>query len=237
MDLKSKIILISGPTGSGKSKLAIEFAKKINGEIINADSMQIYKELKILTARPIKENINKIKHHLYGFQSCKNEFSTGEWLKLVKKKINEIRNKNKIPILVGGTGLYFKALTDGLVKIPNIPSKIRNKIRNIQKQIGQKKFYIKLLKVDKSVKNKIDPTDVQRSLRAYEVIFFTKKSIFEWYKKTKSYFKRDEFFKIYIDYPKDELINKISKRVDQMIKDGAVKEVKLILFYILLVCL
>ena len=226
MDLKSKIILISGPTASGKSKLAIEFAKKINGEIINADSMQIYKELKILTARPIKENINKIKHHLYGFQSCKNEFSTGEWLKLVKKKINEIRNKNKIPILVGGTGLYFKALTDGLVKIPNIPSKIRNKIRNIQKQIGQKKFYIKLLKVDKSVKNKIDPTDVQRSLRAYEVIFFTKKSIFEWYKKTKSYFKRDEFFKIYIDYPKDELINKISKRVDQMIKDGAVKEVK-----------
>ena len=226
MDLKSKIILISGPTGSGKSKLAIEFAKKINGEIINADSMQIYKELKILTARPIKENINKIKHHLYGFQSCKNEFSTGEWLKLVKKKINEIRNKNKIPILVGGTGLYFKALTDGLVKIPNIPSKIRNKIKNIQKQIGQKKFYIKLLKVDKSVKNKIDPTDVQRSLRAYEVIFFTKKSIFEWYKKTKSYFKRDEFFKIYIDYPKDELINKISKRVDQMIKDGAVKEVK-----------
>ena len=226
MDLKSKIILISGPTASGKSKLAIEFAKKINGEIINADSMQIYKELKILTARPIKENINKIKHHLYGFQSCKNEFSTGEWLKLVKKKINEIRNKNKIPIVVGGTGLYFKALTDGLVKIPNIPSKIRNKIRNIQKQIGQKKFYIKLLKEDKSVKNKIDPTDVQRSLRAYEVIFFTKKSIFEWYKKTKSYFKRDEFFKIYIDYPKDELINKISKRVDQMIKDGAVKEVK-----------
>ena len=226
MDLKSKIILISGPTASGKSKLAIEFAKKINGEIINADSMQIYKELKILTARPIKGNINKIKHHLYGFQSCKNEFSTGEWLKLVKKKINEIRNKNKIPILVGGTGLYFKALTDGLVKIPNIPSKIRNKIRNVQKQIGQKKFYIKLLKVDKSVKNKIDPTDVQRSLRAYEVIFFTKKSIFEWYKKTKSYFKRDEFFKIYIDYPKDELINKISKRVDQMIKDGAVKEIK-----------
>ena len=226
MDLKSKIILISGPTASGKSKLAIEFAKKINGEIINADSMQIYKELKILTARPIKENINKIKHHLYGFQSCKNEFSTGEWLKLVKKKINEIRNKNKIPILVGGTGLYFKALTDGLVKIPNIPSKIRNKIRNIQKQIGQKKFYIKLLKLDKSVKNKIDPTDVQRSLRAYEVIFFTKKSIFEWYKKTKSHFKRDEFFKIYIDYPRDELINKISKRVDQMIKDGAVKEVK-----------
>ena len=90
MDLKSKIILITGPTASGKSKLAIQFAKKINGEIINADSMQVYKELKILTARPIKEKNNKIKHHLYGFQSVKNEFSTGQWLKLVKKKIKEI---------------------------------------------------------------------------------------------------------------------------------------------------
>ena len=226
MDLKSKIILISGPTASGKSKLAIDFAKKVNGEIINADSMQVYKELKILTARPIKENTNKIKHHLYGFQSVKNEFSTGQWLKLVKKKIKEIRNKNKIPILVGGTGLYFKALTDGLVKIPKIPKTIRNKIRSKQKQMGQKKFYLKLLKLDKFVKNKIVSTDIQRSLRAYEVIYFTKKSIFEWYKKTKSQYKIDEFLKIYIDYPKEQLVNKISKRVDQMIKDGAVEEVK-----------
>ena len=226
MDLKSKIILISGPTASGKSELAIKFAKKINGEIINTDSMQVYKELKILTARPVKENYNKIKHHLYGFQSVKNEFSTGQWLKLVKKKIKEIRNKNKIPILVGGTGLYFKALTDGLVKIPKITNKIRNKIRNMQTKIGQKKFYLKLLKKDKFIKNKIDPTDVQRSLRAYEVIYFTKKSIFEWYKKTKSQYKNDEFLKIYIDYPKEQLVNKISKRVDQMIKDGVVEEVK-----------
>ena len=226
MDLKSKIILISGPTASGKSKLAIDFAKKVNGEIINADSMQVYKELKILTARPIKENTNKIKHHLYGFQSVKNEFSTGQWLKLVKKKIKEIRNKNKIPILVGGTGLYFKALTDGLVKIPKIPNKIRNKIRNMQTKMGQKKFYLKLLKLDKFVKNKIVSTDIQRSLRAYEVIYFTKKSIFEWYKKTKSQYKKDEFLKIYIDFPKEQLVNKISKRVDQMIKDGVIEEVK-----------
>ncbi len=226
MDLKSKIILISGPTASGKSKLAIDFAKKINGEIINADSMQVYKELKLLTARPIKENINKIKHHLYGFKSVKNEFSTGQWLELVKKKIKEIRNKNKIPILVGGTGLYFKALTDGLVKIPKIPNKIRDKIRNMQTKIGQKKFYLRLLKKDKLLKNKIDPTDVQRSLRAYEVIYFTKKSIVEWYKKTKSQYKKDEFLKIYIDFPKEQLVNKISKRVDQMIKDGVIEEVK-----------
>ena len=123
MDLKSKIILIAGPTASGKSEFAIKVAKKINGEIINADSMQVYKQLQILTARPNIKNQKKIKHHLYGFQSVTKKFSTGAWLKLAVKKIQEIQNKNKTPILVGGTGLYFKALTDGLVKIPNIPNK------------------------------------------------------------------------------------------------------------------
>ena len=96
----------------------------------------------------------------------------------------------------------------------------------MQNNLGQKKFYIKLLKNDSSVKNRIDPTDVQRSIRAYEVISFTKKSIFEWYKKTKPSFRNDQFIKIYIDYPKDKLISKISKRVDQMMKNGAIQEVK-----------
>ena len=229
MDLKSKIILISGPTASGKSKAALKIAKKLNGEIINADSMQVYKELNILTARPSKTDLNKIDHHLYGFRSVKKEFSSGEWLKLAKKNIKKIRNKNKVPVLVGGTGLYFKALTDGLVKIPKIPISVRDKIRRMQNKLGQKKFYLKLLKIDPSVKNRIDPTDAQRSIRAYEVISISKKSIFEWYKKTKPSFKKEQFIKIYVDYPKDELINKISKRVDQMIKDGAINEVKDIL--------
>ncbi len=225
MDLKSKIILISGPTASGKSKLALKVAKKLNGEIINADSMQVYKELNILTARPSKIDLKKINHHLYGFRSVKKEFSSGEWLKLAKKNIKKIKDKNKIPILVGGTGLYFKALTDGLVKIPKIPISIRNRIRRMQNNLGQKKFYLKLLKIDPSVKNRIDPTDTQRSIRAYEVISISKKSIFEWYKKTKPSFKKDQFIKIYVDYPRDELINKISRRVDQMLKNGAIQEV------------
>ena len=139
MDLRSKIILIYGPTASGKSNFAIKLAKKINGEIINADSMQVYKELKILTARPLKK-IFRIKHHLYGFQKSNSDFSVGNWLKIVVKKIQEVKKRNKIPILVGGTGLYFKALTEGLVEIPSIPFKIRKKIRLLQKSIGQKKF-------------------------------------------------------------------------------------------------
>ena len=226
MDLKSKIILISGPTASGKSEFSIQLAKKIKGEIINADSMQVYKELKILTARPIKKEYLKIKHHLYGFLSVKRKFSTGKWLKLVNEKITIIKKKKKIPILVGGTGLYFKALTDGLVKIPNIPIKFRNEIRNLQKKIGQKKFYKELIKTDPLLKDKINPTDTQRSIRAYEVKLYTNKSLIDWFKNTKSRYTNDDFVKIYIDFPRQDLLSRISSRVDQMLKQGAIDEVK-----------
>ena len=226
MDLKSKIILISGPTASGKSNFAIKLAKKINGEIVNADSMQVYKELKILSARPDPKNYQKIKHHLYGFHNVKKSFSTGDWIKLAIKKINELKKRKKTPIFVGGTGLYFKALTDGLVNIPNIPVRSRNEIRVLQETLGQKKFYQKLLKLDPKSKNKINPTDVQRSIRAYEVKLFTKKSLHDWFKKTKSFFKENKFYKIYIDYPRKDLIERIEKRTEKMIKMGAIKEVK-----------
>ena len=144
MELGSKIILIYGPTASGKSEFAIKLAKKVNGEIINADSMQVYNELKILSARPLKKNYKKIKHHLYGFQSVTRKFSTGDWLKLANKKILDIKKRKKIPILVGGTGLYFKAITEGLVNIPNIPNKIREKIRTLHSKIGPKRFFFKI---------------------------------------------------------------------------------------------
>jgi tRNA dimethylallyltransferase len=226
MDLKSKIFLIYGPTASGKSDFAIQLAKKIKGEIVNADSMQIYKELNILTARPLKKNFQKIKHHLYGFQKSNKIFSSGDWLKMVIKRINEIKKRKKIPILVGGTGLYFKALTEGLVEIPSIPLKLRNKIRLLNKSIGQEKFYKKLLKLDPLIFNRIDPADTQRSIRAYEVKLFTKRSIIEWYKNTKSKFKKSDFLKLYIDHPRSELIEKINLRTRQMLDVGVILEVK-----------
>ena len=226
MDLKSKIILIYGPTASGKSQFAIKLAKKINGEIINADSMQVYKELKILSARPSSKDCRKIKHHLYGFQSVKKNFSTGDWLKLVNKKIKEIRGKKKIPILAGGTGLYFKSITEGLVKIPNIPMKFREKIRSLHKKIGSKKFFLDLLKLDPLVKNHINPSDTQRSIRAYEVKLFTKKSMYDWFKNTRSIYEKEDFYKIYIDFPRGELLDKIKMRAEKMIENGAISEVK-----------
>ena len=226
MDHKSKIILIAGPTSSGKSDFAIKLAKKIKGEIINADSMQVYKQLQILTARPKKKDLKKIKHHLYGFCDVRKNYSTGEWLKLLLKKIKDIRKRKKVPIIVGGTGLYFKALTDGLVKIPNIPMKTRNKIRLMQKKLGQTRFYNKLLKLDPLIKNKIDKNDIQRSIRAYEIKHQTKKSIIEWFKKTKIFFSSDEFIKLYIDCPRENLINRINLRIDDMFAEGVIEEVK-----------
>ena len=218
MDLKSKIILVYGPTASGKSNFAIKLAKKIKGEIVNADSMQVYKELKILSARPLPKNYKNIKHHLYGFQNVKKNFSSGNWLKLVNKKILDIRKRKKIPILVGGTGLYFKAITEGLVNIPNIPIRTRSKIRLLHKKLGVKKFFSKLVKLDPISKNFVKPTDTQRVIRAYEVKLFTKRSIYDWFKSTRSNYENDDFFKIYIDFPRTELIRRISDRTADMIK-------------------
>ena len=188
--------------------------------------MQVYKELKILSARPNLKDYQKIRHHLYGFHNVKNNFSTGDWLKLTIKKINEIKKRKHIPILVGGTGLYYKALTEGLVSIPNIPVRFRNKIRSLHKKLGQKRFYKNLLKLDPTSKNKINSTDTQRSIRAYEVKTFTDKSLHDWFKNTKSYFKNEDFLKIYIDFPRQELIKRINLRTEKMLKSGAIEEVK-----------
>ena len=224
--MPKKIILLAGPTASGKSKLAIHLAKKINGEIINADSMQIYKEFSILSSRPKKSEIKKIKHHLYGIVSVKKHFSAGDWLKEVKKKINECIKKRKTPIVVGGTGLYFNTITKGISKIPNIDLKTRKKVRDLFKELGSKKFYKKLLKLDPKVKDKISFTDSQRLQRAYEVKLKTKRSLFDWFAKTKSEFVNFNIKKIFIDIPRDQLLLKISKRTELMFKENCISEVR-----------
>ena len=224
--VQQKIILLAGPTSSGKSDLAIRLAEHFNGEVINADSMQIYKEISILTSKPkLNENKN-IKHHLYGFNSVKKKFSTGCWLKMAEKKIEDLWKNHKTPIVVGGTGLYFKALTDGLVKIPDIPNNLREDVRKMHKKLGQKKFFSKLIQFDPLAKKSILSTDSQRSMRTYEVKKFTNKSLFEFIKDTKPKYKSSIFKKLFIDTPKDLLHKKIASRVEKMFDDGAVKEVE-----------
>ena len=224
--MSKKIILIAGPTASGKSKLAIHVAKIINGEIINADSMQLYKEFSILSSRPNKKEIKQVKHYLYGLISVKKYFSAGDWLKEVKKRINFCIKKKKVPIIVGGTGLYFNTITKGISKIPNIDLKTRNKVRSIFKKLGFMKFYKELVKLDPKVKNKILATDSQRAQRAYEVKLQTKKSLFDWIKNTKSDFVDYDLKKIFIDIPRDELLKKISNRTNFMFLQRCADEVK-----------
>jgi len=226
MGQEKKIILLSGPTSSGKSTLAIKLAQHLNGEIINADSMQVYKEISVLTSKPNQQDIKIIKHHLYGFSSVKKKFSTGLWLKMAVKQIEDQLKKEKIPIVVGGTGLYFKALTEGLVKIPDIPESLRTEIRNLHKKVGQKNFFNKLVELDPLAKKFVLSSDAQRSMRVYEVKKFTNKSLFNLIKETRSNFNNKDFKKFFIDTPKELLHKKIEERVERMFGEGAVNEVK-----------
>ncbi len=224
--MSKKIILLAGPTASGKSKLAVLLAKKLNGEIINADSMQVYKEFSILSSRPNYNEVKKVKHHLYGFISAKRYFSAGDWLKMAKSKINQCHKHKKIPIIVGGTGLYFNTITKGISKIPNIDQKTRNKVRNLFKKTGYKNFYEKLLNIDPKAKNRILPSDSQRTQRAYEVILKTKKSLFDWTMNTKSDFINFDIKKIFLNIPREELLKKIFIRTELMFKKKCIEEVK-----------
>ena len=208
--IKKKIILLFGPTASGKSRLALDIAKELNCEIINADSMQVYKEVKILSARPNNKNI---KHHLYGFVSVKKNFSTGSWYKLAAKKIKDINQKNKVALVVGGTGLYFKALTDGLSEIPEVPKESKNLKLDQDYILKNPRIFKGILISDK-----------QRLQRAFSVYKHTGKPLWLWQKKNKKIFKTGEFMKIFLQPGKPEIESRIKKRFDQMLKEGAIQE-------------
>ncbi len=208
--MSKKIILLFGPTASGKSRLALDIAKEFSCEIINADSMQVYKEVKILSARP---NNKSIKHHLYGFISVKKNFSTGSWYKLAAKKIKDINKRGKVALVVGGTGLYFKALTDGLSEVPEVP-----KI-NMSSKLD-KDYILKNPKIFKG----IPINDKQRLQRAISVYKHTGKPLWVWQKKNKKIFKDREFTKIFIQPGKPEIEIRIKKRFNQMLREGAIQE-------------
>ncbi len=216
--IKNRIILLYGPTASGKSKLATDIAKKFNGEIINADSMQIYKEVKILSARPTKEDI---KHHLYGFISVKKNFSVGIWHELAAKKIKKVMSKRKTPIVVGGTGLYFKVLMEGLSQIPEVP-KLDMNLNSVERRSVINNYSRKYPGIFKD----INLNDRQRVYRAISVYENTGTPLWKWYKKKnkKTYFESKNFVKIYLNPVKSELENRIKKRFDRMLKEGAIQE-------------
>ncbi|MBN8828611.1 MAG: tRNA (adenosine(37)-N6)-dimethylallyltransferase MiaA [Sphingobacteriia bacterium] len=230
MQLKDKIIIVGGPTTSGKTDYAINLAKKINAEIINADSQQVYSEIPILTAQPTSEEKQGIPHFLFGYKTLNNDHSVGIWLKEVIPVINEIIYRNKTPIIVGGTGMYLKALSDGINEIPDVSLEIKLEVHKQLEELGNAKFHEELQKIDPILANKIFPNDAQRMLRAMEVYVASGKplSFFQSQPK-KIFFPIDKFFKIKIIKPREELYQKCNDRFVKMWNSGVLEEAKYVL--------
>ena len=224
---KNKILFISGPTNSGKSKLAMEIANRFNGEIINADSMQVYNELKILTARPSKNDEKNIKHHLYGHIKGSQRYNVYDWCNDCKIKIQKIINLDKFPIIVGGTGLYFHSLIKGMAKIPKIPESIKRKSKLRLEEIGLNNFIDEINNMDKGSLKKINKNDSQRLKRLWEVMTFSGIPLSQWQNNAKEKFIKNYNYNLILILPDKEILKKkCDKRFLRMIDDGAIKEVK-----------
>ena len=223
--MTEKIILLSGPTATGKSSLALKIAETIDAEIINADSIQLYHDLSVLTARPNTEK-EKIKHHFYGFLNGDISWSVGKWINEVSKIINDIIERKKVPIIVGGTGFYFKAITDGLSPIPEIDKSIRSEIESELERNGLEKLYRKLNIIDAAASERINPNDKQRIMRALEVYEGTKKKISDFWLMDRKKIINQFSINFKIDADRDWIYKNCDLRVDNMFKNGVVEEVK-----------
>lgn len=218
-------ILIHGPTASGKTKLAIALAKRLDGEIINADAMQVYADLDILTARPDAEEKAAAPHHLFGHVDAATRYSAGAWSKDAAAKIAELHGQGKVPIIVGGTGLYLMALTDGLSEIPPIPEEARREARDrvAQDQAGT---YADLVARDPAAKDRIDAQDRQRTARALEVLIATGRPISSFHGEQAPVLKPGEWVGAALTPPREDLYARIDQRVDAMMKQGALEEAR-----------
>ncbi|WP_336279537.1 tRNA (adenosine(37)-N6)-dimethylallyltransferase MiaA [Bartonella sp. CB175] len=218
------ITLIAGPTASGKSALAFKMAQEKNAVIINADSMQIYDVVNILTARPAKEDTEIVPHYLYGYVNPALHYSVGQWLRDVEKLLNTCTSKSLI--FVGGTGLYFRALLEGIAEIPHIPDIVREKWRLRLHEEGAESLYRQLLQVDTLLCEKISSKDGHRIIRALEVYEATGKKLSWWQKaKTTPLIAQNCLEKILLIPPRQLLYQRINERFDDMIEKGVLKEV------------
>jgi tRNA dimethylallyltransferase len=223
-----KTILIAGPTASGKSGLAIELAKRHQGVIINTDSMQVYCDLRLITARPSIEDEAQAPHRLYGFVDAGDVFSTGEWLRTVTKLLPQLREAFKTLIFVGGTGLYFNALTGGLSEIPETPNELRQSLRDDLEALGSAQLFTRLVAEDAGSAANLKPSDGQRILRALEVLRHTGRPLRDWQKKISVPLidlASPDTKALVLDPDRVLLATKIRRRFNAMISDGALSEV------------
>lgn len=225
--MKKDIIIIGGPTASGKTSLSIEVARQLDAVIINADSQQVYQDIPIITAQPTKEEQENIPHKLYSVISVMEFFSVAKWLKMAQQEISSALQQDKTPILVGGTGMYIKALIDGISDVPDIDADLRANLRNAAAEKGTEFIYEKLQTKDPDVAKTLNAKDTQRVLRAYEVLQQTGKSISYWHSKVQEPIFPKEQIKLYFLLPKrQKLYENCNKRFLQMVENGVLDEMK-----------
>ncbi len=223
----NRAVLIAGPTASGKSALALDLAERLGGVIVNANSMQVYRDLRIITARPTLEDEGRIPHRLYGFVDAAEDYSVGRWCRDVGKILKEIEAQGQVPILVGGTGLYFKALTTGLAAVPPIPAAVRAEVRGRLQREGAPALHAELSLKDPPTAQRLMVNDRSRIARALEVVLATGRPLSEWHKEgMPALIDPAQAVKIFLTCERKELVRRIETRFATMLRDGALDEVK-----------
>ena len=222
-----KPLLIAGPTASGKSALALTLAQKAGGVVINTDSMQVYRDLRVLTARPTVEEEALVPHRLYGHVDASINFSAGAWVGDAAKMLDEARAQNRLPIFVGGSGLYFKALARGLSAVPPIPPEVRNSVRARLEHDGVEALHAELARRDPVSAGRLKPRDRSRIARALEVVEATGRSLTDWHREgLPPLLPPGEFTALFLSPERDALYARIDTRFDAMLKAGALEEVE-----------
>ncbi len=225
--LAKRAVLIAGPTASGKSALALDLAETIGGTIVNADSMQVYRNLRIITARPTPDDEARVPHRLYGHVDEAENYSVGRWYADVKNVLDEVSASGRIPIFAGGTGLYFRALTGGLAAIPPVAPGIRAALRDRLASEGIEPLYRELQQRDSATAGRLMPRDRSRILRALEVMEATGRSMTDWHREgLPPLIAIESAARIFLDVDRAELKRRISSRFDAMLQAGAVEEVR-----------
>ncbi len=221
------VVVLAGPTATGKSALALDLADALGGTIINADSMQVYADLRILTARPSEAATDRAPHRLYGIIPAAEACSAARWRTLAATEIRRARSAGRRPILVGGTGLYLKALMEGLSPVPAVPRHVRAEATARHAALGGERFHRELAREDPEMAARLDPGDTQRLIRAWEVLRATGRSLADWQRQSRDGTPPDFRFEVFVlDPPRDSLYQACNIRFLQMIDDGALEEVR-----------
>lgn len=224
-----RALLIAGPTASGKSALALSLAERLGGTVINADSMQVYRDLRIITARPTEEEERRVPHLLYGHVDAAENYSTGRWVADAARVLRETEGTGRLPIFVGGTGLYFRALVQGLSDIPPVPADIRARVRGEAEGLATPELHARLAVVDPRTAARLRPSDRQRILRALEVFEATGRSLAEWQQEPGVPMLRVENTRaVFLSVEREQLRRRIDARFDAMLEAGALDEVRLL---------